>query len=259
MKGKVKKLNPKLLIAAAVVVVAGAAAFFLLGPGKGEEPPAPVTEYTLGGENISALTTYEGVSVEKVSGEEEEGEEATEEVYAYEGLEATGALIQAYAEQLSSEEGGFSVVDESCQKTDLPDFEADEGVVRLAKDSTAEEGKVLSMELSWSGSQCTVILDMPEGAVHEAESQGMTLMELSDYVKRLSPATLGLEGTSMDQYEVYVIDGSVLVDDRPCVRVNVYSKDNPEETNHVKGMYLMTGDGRHIYRLDQEQGTVEEL
>lgn len=232
-------------------VVAGTLLASLAGCGGGEEDAVAPETYTIGGETITALAAYEGVTVTQSS-----EEDSTEIVYVYEGIQAPGAAVESYAAQMTGEEGGFSFVDENDLREDAPDYNASEGDIYLARPA-AEEGTLLSIELEWAAETCTVTTESREGTIQEAE--GMTYFEALDYFNSLSPASLGLEGASMKQYGVYAPEGTVLVDERPCLRLNVYSTENPEGTNELVGMYLMTGDGRHVYRLEGEPRGVVEL
>ena len=86
----------------------------------------------------------------------------------------------------------------------------------------------------------------------------MTLAEAVEYFKSLSPKLLGLEGASMEEYSVYPIEGTILVDGRPCLRIQAYQH-TTEGTNQLAGIYLISGDRLHLYRLDQPEGRVQEL
>lgn len=218
---------------------------------EAEEDPGTVspTEYLLGEERVAAFVPEEGAVPSLQSGPT---------VYTYGGLSAPGASVEGYVAQLTAPEEGFTVVDETYRKTETPDFAVPEGTVLLAKDSAVEE-RVLSVLVSWSADTCTVTVDTPEGKVDASEPRGMTLTEAERHFKELPPAALGLEGESMSEYRVYSLSGAVLVDSTPCLQMNVYCAENPEGTNELMGMYLMSGDGRLLYRLDKDSGTVEKL
>jgi len=235
------KIRAAALLAAAVLCICSGC------KDKGIEPPE---EYTIGEETVAALVPEEGAQLTA----------ADETSYTYEGLTSGGDTVSAYAGQLTAEESGFSIVDDELAQREAPDYTAAEGSLRLAKNS-ATEGQVVTLLVTWTENACTVLLEQAEGAVKEAEkeSQSMSMLEAVDYIKSLSPADLGLSGATMEDYRVYAIDGVVFVDDRPCLRLNVYSVDNPQQANEIMGSYLMTGDGRHLYRLDNKTGMVEEL
>lgn len=241
----------------------------LTGCKGGDKASGLPTEYTVGGESVPAFTLEETEApvTEKVTS-----------IYTYDGLTAAGEAAANYAAQLTAEESGFSVVDEGYVRTDLPDFTQAEGSVRLARAAVAEEetaeaeeeeskGKLISLLLSWSEGVCTVAVSREEGVIQNSPRPGagttrpanMTITEALEYFKGLSPAIFGLSGSSMRDYNIYALDGTVLVDGNPCLRLNVYSIDNPQQANQFVGTYLMTGDGQHLYLLDEHTGTVEEL
>lgn len=286
-----------IIILVIVVILAAAVTTILLLRGNAAEYEdedksieAP-TEYRIGETSVPALpVTAEEIRVTKVeqepsaeeeqdaaSGEEEQGEAPTEDgeegaaetiplsadaaVYRYEGLTDASALVSAYAELLTTADTGFFVVDDGLVKADPPDFTAETGNVRLAR-SAPEEGKVLSVLLAWEPEACTVTVDMPEGAISdppEPESDGMSIMEAIDYMKSLSPSALGLEGDSMEEYNVYARDGVALVNGYPCIHLNIYRIAETTQTNVVAGSYFLSADQRHIYKLDVETGTVVEV
>ena len=154
---------------------------------------------------------------------------------------------------------GFSIVDDALVKTDSPDYEAEEGSIHLARNG-AEEGKVMSIQIVWSKSGCTVTAGTLSGEVTEPPvPEAMTISEVEDYVRTIPPTMFGLEGTSMQEYNIYVIDGTVLVDGIPCIRLNVYHDDGEAATNEIAGNYFISADKEHIYRLDVETGIAEEV
>lgn len=218
--------------------------------------------YTAGMDIIPAITLEDG------QGLFDKGEISADGsgIYEYKKIEmegGAGAAAQSYKEFLTSEEQGYLLIDgETGELAEEPDFTADTGSILLEKESS-EEGKLISVGLEWKKKNCTVTVGIAEGELPkletvEPEVNTMNLIEIVDFVSRLSPTDLGLEGSSMDDYEVYAIGGAVLVDNRSCIQVNVYSKEEVG-SNSIKGEYLLTPDGAHIYELDEDQGKVVEL
>ena len=267
-----KQLRRAVLVAVCLCLLAGC------GKKDKEETPEETSnllaEYPVGEQTVAALSTEEsGVTMDSVV------------TYTYSGLSSAGTTAQDYAGQLRGSESGFSIVDEEYVKTDAPDFTQPEGEVLLAKNlesAAAPEGggedkegegeasappaedMVLYVRVSWSEGTCVVSADEAPGKVTAppptlAPPPGMSMMEAEDYFKSLSPADLGLPGESMEDFSIYTMSGAVLVDGNPCVRMNVYSNDNPQHTNELVGCFLMNGNGTHLYRLDTATNTVEEL
>lgn len=252
MKSTPFKLNRKffLILGGVLLIAAALFVFFFVKPEKEKTPPPPPDEYSISNLTMAALPSEEGVSVSK-----DTPEDSGEVIYQYTGFTAAGDVVADYTQKLTKEYG-FTVVDDGYYEMDLPDFTTEEGLVTLAKPDTSE-GNLLSIQLSWFGEDCTVVLSNPAGSIQKP--MGMTLLETLDYFRALPPSTLGLPGTSMKEYRVYALDGTVLVDRRPCLQLNVYTNTNQEETNEIQGMYLMTSDGQHLYRLDKESKTVTPL
>lgn len=223
-----------------------------------------IEAYTIGEESITALTPDEGSQVVV----------NTITTYTYDGLADAGRTASSYASQLCGAESGFSVVNEEYVKTSSPDFTAPEGEVLLAKnvESGAEDEEkdgeealaanlLLTVRVTWSEGTCVVAVDDAEGQVTEPPPppSGMTLVEAEDYLRSLAPEDLGLTGDTMEEYTIYTMSGAVKVDGNPCVRMNVYTNNNPQRTNELAGCYLMTGNGSKLYRLDPATNEVTEL
>jgi len=83
-----------------------------------------------------------------------------------------------------------------------------------------------------------------------------TVPESVDYIRSLSPAKLGLEGDSMDSYEIIPEGSVVLVDGMQCTEVFVYRVDEETGTNCFMGSYLLSRADNRLYSLDQDTGIV---
>ena len=112
-----------------------------------------------------------------------------------------------------------------------------------------------------------VVCDQAEGRVTSppldsigmTPGASMTMSEAVDFLYTLEPSVLGLSGTSMDTYRIYALDGAVMVNEQPCMRLSIYSREGPDQTNEVAGIYLLTRDAAHLYQLDEAAGTVREI
>jgi hypothetical protein len=189
-------------------------------------------------------------------------------LYTYTNLSSAGEAAEQYVEQLTAEEPPFSLVDATCTPTEKqPDYEAEEGVAYLARNSTDGESINL-ITLNWNtDNECKVTVNEVDGQIKEVVAQeeasgstGMTLPAAVSYFSGLSPEALGLTGESMDDYNIYALDGTVMVDGEPCLHLKVCSNPDPDsKANSISGDYLMSGDEKKIYRLDTANGTVTEL
>ena len=120
------------------------------------------------------------------------------------------------------------------------------------------------LELIWNPEELKVITSLVPGVITqppppEPVEPPTSMREAQSYLESLSPAQLGLSGTSMDEYEVFPIDGIELVDGNPCTRINVYSNSNPQSGSEFMGSYLGSMNGRHVYRLTPDTGEIEQL
>ncbi len=83
-----------------------------------------------------------------------------------------------------------------------------------------------------------------------------TVPESVDYIRTLPPAKLGLEGDSMDAYEIIPEGNVVLVDGVQCTEMFVYRVDEETGTNCFMGSYLLSRADNRLYSLDQDTGIV---
>lgn len=123
---------------------------------------------------------------------------------------------------------------------------------------------VHTVRITWSPGVCVVTADEEEGKVTAPASSTPAQHSVSQRGARkcleaMSPADLGLAGESMDQYEVLPMDGTEMVDGKPAIRLHVYNDNNVAGSNDIMGMYLMTIDGEHLYRLDLSTNELTEL
>ena len=274
-KGKKKLL---MILAPLLILAVGAAVFlFVIRPKMGgekeveEEPPEPIEiplMYTMGETEVHALPVWGEGTVyleEQEMPAGEDGPEPTAVTYRYEGLSSPGTLAAVYTTLMTAEDIGFSQVDEELiriKEPEEPVLEA--GSVHLAKNAP-EEGKVLSIQMEWTEEICTVTADLVDGKVKNppepvspAGPMGLSTEQMMDYIQSLSPSVLGLEGTSMEDYDLLIQDGSVLIDGIPCVRINAYQMSG-QGTYEIGGNYFLSLDGAPLYRLDVASNSVEEL
>ena len=125
--------------------------------------------------------------------------------------------------------------------------------------SIDEEKQMLSLTIGWNPEECYVtVAQIDGGIVPPPKREPLTLSQAVDYFYKQKPADLGLSGVSMREYQVFALDGAVMVDGIPCLRMNVYSKDPDTNTNVIAGQYLMSGDGVQLYFMDSD-GIVHDL
>ena len=270
---KVKQKVIMLLGAVAAVVLCAVLAMTFLKKDK----LTPPEEYVLGEERTAALEVPEETEVkadglpkekdEKKKKDDEEEEEEPEEptlpediTYTYLGLTDTGDLVQTYVEsqiEADAEAGGFTVLDDGFAEVDLPDFTAAEGSVLLGREATMEKYLFL-LRLSWSEEECEAVLSLMPGSMEVEPTVGLGMMEALDFFTSFTPSQLQLEGSSMAEYEVYLLSGAAMVDGHPCMKMEV-CKGTDVETNETVGLYLVSSDGSHIYRLPPGGTQVIEL
>ena len=288
--GKKKKSRKKLLMIAVPVlaVAVGAGAFFFLRGGGEEEETTlePITapaEYVLNECHITALPVwgdtvlvYQEEIVPEPPAEPADGEGGedaaqpaaepaedafTKILYRYEGLQNPVGLVSAYMTLMTTEDAGFSVVDETLLRIDPPEELAAQGSLQLARNVPKAEdgtgGGVHSLLLNWGDGSCSVTLDMPSGTVHdpkpESAAPAAPRRGLSD-LESIHPSKLGLPGDSMEAYLLLPQEGSVRIAGSVCMRVNIYYEDGGQ----IAGSYFLSNDGK-LYKLDEAANAVVEL
>lgn len=195
----------------------------------------------------------------------EEGEEETiptvSVIYRYDYLADLQQTVVNYIDQLTDEENGFAIVDETLLPLRRkPNFHVPAGMLLLARNSRGEEGTVDLVELAWQDETCQVTVTHGPGTVRELKPiQLLSSTEAVDYIKRMKPSMLQLDGDSMADYEVYALEGGVLVNNYPCIRLNIYRKTEGKTGNEIMGRYYLSADGEHLYLQNEDTGVVEEL
>ncbi len=127
-----------------------------------------------------------------------------------------------------------------------------------ASSEAASSGASSSEAASSSGAASGEAPEAPAEPPEE-EKNIMTMSESVDYIHTLSPKQLGLEGDSMDDFEMLPSEGLILVDGEPCTEIMVYRRDPKTGTNVFQGSYLLDRSGSRLYRLDRDSNAVTEL
>ena len=203
--------------------------------------------------------------------------------YIYTGEGANVERLQLYCELLMAEDFGFVPVDEEMIEIRKPKFTEPSGSLHLVRpvqgkdyveevnlaekgeekhmeyvpsESKELEGEFLtSLRIEWDEEALRITPAMIEGAiVIPPPPEPMTLAEAVDHMYSLPPELLGLEGESMEPYLVFPIDGSVMVEGAPAMRMYVYSK-SESGTNVFEGQYLLANGGHTIYAV-QDDGSL---
>lgn len=274
------------------VLALPAGAHVLVYDATPEEPPFAAEEESdedaAEAEKLSAEESEE--TEEEADGEDASEEEAEEEEpeltaigYRYEGIKNAVGMVLAYTSLLTTEDMGFRFVNEELrepEEEELPDFEAARGTVYLfqelpepeeteeateeTEEPTGPQG--VAMRLDWEEGICTVILDIVPVPEEEKNLPGLgipyqpiTFAEAVDRFKAVHPSVLGLEGDTMESYQVYSMNGMVLINDQPCMHLDVYSVDENTQTNVAAGCYYISSDGLRLYELDTETNIMKEL
>lgn len=155
-------------------------------------------------------------------------------------------------------EGESAVPDSSAQPSQSPPPEESAPPADEAPDM------VLTVRITWSKAegQCVVTADEAEGKVTSPPPEevpptySIGIRQAENQIRSMTPAELGLPGTSMADYEVFPQDVLETVDDITYIRLNIYDSVSPYA---FVGSYLMGVDGKHLYQVEADTGELVEL
>lgn len=243
---------------------------------------APIA-YELEGNTIPSLDTL----IEDGSGKLVKIDEPTSEhpelyVFHYEEIEDPATLVTTYYEQLTSEEYQFVPTDENHQQlSEPPTMDGVSGDIILERTSENQETRIFQLRLNWTEENlCTVQLCCTDGEIKppeptsnggssgSASSNGgseeeapetTTMVDQLNHMYTYTPNELGLEGEDMHAYTIFPVEGIMSVDHISCRQFNVYQRREPENTNVIAGIYLLTLDLNHVYQLHTDTDTVTLL
>lgn len=281
-EGKKKKKGKKklLLIPIVLVLVAAIAAVAvlfilprfginLMGEKDPEQqveekiPKKGVEAYTVGEDTVASLDTIleegEGELLAlRTTPEKSKVEEEGRLTYIYE-ISSPATVMNRYLDLVLGGEAGFSLVDETYLiQEKRPELVDEEGALMVAKASVVE-GKVFQLAIGWSqeNDMLAVRVSCPEGQLHkpepEKEPQPASLQEQLDTIQTMHPSELGLEGRSMDQYEVLSTTGFVKVDDILCRRFTIYEKTGDDKRGDIVKVVYFSGDQQHMFQQETDE------
>ncbi len=228
------------------------AIILLLAGCGGSGKDTPPQSYALGDSSLPSLnalvTLEDGVQFQQT-----QDEEAAAPTYVYSQLVSGGQTAQAYAKALEEDYSCLILADQDTGGT--PDFSASSGQALAALEQEDSED-VLLLTIQWEDTSCSVTPSQTtKEALPQSQSDAITLEEAVDCLKRLPPSYLGLSGSSMDQYTVLPQEGTVLLDGKSCLCLNVYLT----QTHQFQQSYLLTVPDLQVYRLDRATGQASPL
>ena len=281
-EGKQKKKGKKklLLIPIALVLVAAVAAAVillvlprfginLLGEKDPEQqveediPKKGVEAYVVGEDTVPSLDTIleegEGELLAlRTTPEKSKAEEEGRLTYIYE-INSPAAVVNRYLDLVLGEELGFSLADENYViQEERPELVDEEGALMVAKASVVE-GKVFQLAIGWSqeNDMLAVRVSTPEAQLRmpekEEQPKPASLSEQLDTIQTMHPSELGLEGRSMDQYEVLSTAGFVKVDDILCRRFTIYEKTGDDKRGDIVKIVYFSGDQQHMFQQETDE------
>lgn len=210
--------------------------------------------YALGDMEIPALPTDEEPKMDMYGNRDAF-------VRTYTEFTSVETILPDYVEQLINEYD-FQMVTKALKTCEPPAEYGTEGDIYLGYPTGEEGEKTILLEIVWDPESCEVVSSIIPGPITEGRTSSNTVSyeAARDYMRSVDPGVLGLSGTSMSAYEVFAADGSILVNGQQCMCFNIYEgKDDASSGNQFQGVYLMSVDGQHLYRLDLDTNQVEAI
>lgn len=215
--------------------------------GSKKEPPA---EYTLGEDSLPSLTAL--VTLDDVKYEETTGEDDTV-TYVYSQLSSGGETVEEYTKALESDYECTIATDS--KTSGAPDFTASSGQA-LAAQQLEDSEQLFLLTIEWEDTSCSITPSLADAdAMPKEEPQTITMDQAVKKLEGMTPSALGLTGSSMEEYLIYCQEGTVYLDNQPCLLLNAYAA-----TDHqYRGSFLLTVPAMQIYKLDRATGEASPL
>ena len=227
-------------------------AALLLSACGGSDKAEPPQNYVLEENSLPSLTELVTLD-DDFQFEEAEGEEEGSVSYIYSKLTDAGKIVEEYTGDL--EKDYSCVIAPGSDEESTPDFTADSGQV-LAAEKLEDSEQVFLLTIQWEEGTCTITPSMADQDVlPQQESQAITLEEAVELIERTPLSVLGLSGTSIDEYLIMPQEGTVFLEDQPCLLINVYRAEN----HQFEQSYLLSVPSMQIYRLDRDTGEAVAL
>ena len=263
----------------------------LLGGGEEEDPleePLPkngVEVYEIEADSVPSLDTIlvegEGELIAKrspgkvvINDKNTIGEDVERYTYIYE-LTGFADVMNRYLDLVMASDYGFYITDENYVVIEeRPELLDAQGAMILARNAAVPEGEepegseVFQLVVGWSESSANLAVRVSKApgkisfpkkeeeggssSVSEPSSVSMQMEQL----RNMSPAHLGLPGSSMDSYTILPVDGFVKVNGLDCRRFNIYDSKNP---GSIAGTYFFSVDQEHIYVLNPSDNQVHTI
>lgn len=275
------------IAAAAIFVVLPKFGINLLGDSS-EDPnePEPLPKkglevYAVGENSVPSLDTIleegdgELIALRTPGRYFTDGSNEVEERYTYiYELTNFAGVMDRYLDVVMGSEHGFYITDENyVVQEERPELQDAEGALILARNAAVPEGEepagseVFQLVVGWSeaSANLAVRVSTAPGKISfpkKEEGGGASVQEPSsvslqmEQLRNMSPAHLGLSGSSMDNYTIFPVDGFVKVNGQDCRRFNVYEKNKP---GSIAGTYFFSVDQEHIYVLNPSDNSVHTI
>lgn len=249
------------------------------------EEPLPkkgIEVYELGADSVPSLDTIleegdgELIALRSPGRYFTDGSNEVDERYTYiYELNSFADVMDRYLDVVMGSEYGFYITDASyVVQEERPELLDESGALILARNATVPEdeepgeAQVFQLVVGWSEASANLAVrvsdapgkitfpkkEEPEGGAGAQEPSSVSLQ--MEQLRNMSPALLGLPGNSMDNYNIFPVDGFVKVNNQDCRRFNLYERSNPAT---IAGTYFFSVDQEHIYVLNPSDNSVHTI
>ncbi len=247
-------------IAAQVQAAADAAAQAAVSAAKGEGGDEDdVTETTLTAEELEAELPSLLYSVPQ---------EAYVYTYDTSTTGKTGGVATAdYVAVLQGEKfkivDAFHPVNEEYYEMITPDYTQRAGTVALARNLSVA-GRIFLIIIDWNANGAVVTVSSEPGTIWVAPKKSttakssLTIEDAVTYLGSRNPSDLGLDGTSMADYNIYTAEGLVMINGTTYRQFNISGKATDGGGVTFGGSYLIESEG-NVFKIDNVTGTIVPL
>lgn len=225
-----------------------AVALLLSGCG-GSSAPEPPQDYVIGENSLPSLNSLVTLDNDFQYQLSSSGEDDADIVtYVYSQLSSGGITAAAYTNALETDYGCTVGTEKSPGVAPVFSNPSGQAIVLQTPDDSDE---CFMLTVQWEETSCSITPSLvPRDEIIQPTENEATVETAVQYMESLSPAYLGLSGSSMEQYTVIPQDGLVRLDEQACLCVNVYLS----ETHQFQQSYLLTLPALQVYSLDRTTG-----
>ncbi len=157
----------------------------------------------------------------------------------------------------------FHPVNEEYYEMITPDYTQRAGTVSFARNLSVP-GRIFLIIVDWNANGAVVTVSSEPGSIWVAPKKStaskgsLTIDDAVTYLGSRNPADLGLDGTSMADYNIYTAEGLVMINGTAYRQFNISGKATGGSGVTFAGSYLIESEG-NVFKMDSVNGTIVPL